>query len=111
DVREQPTQRLPYGQKRMLEVALAYAMKPKVMLLDEPAAGLTTAQGIALFDRLDELGSNTALLFVEHDMGIVFRYADRISVLAEGRIIAQGDADEIRSSKTVRDAYLGQQAR
>ncbi len=102
-----PTRQLPYGQQRLLEVALAYALRPQVLLLDEPAAGLSTAQGHALFEQLATLTAGTTVLFIEHDMAIVFRYAQRVSVLAGGALLAQGSPDEIRSHPAVRKAYLG----
>ena len=77
-----PTRTLAYGEQRVLEVVLAFAMRPRVLLLDEPAAGLSTAQGVALFDQLANLAGETTVLFIEHDMHLVFRYADRVSVFA-----------------------------
>jgi branched-chain amino acid transport system ATP-binding protein len=102
-----PTRELAYGQQRVLEVALAYALRPTLLLLDEPAAGLTTDQGHALFEHLATLSQGTSVLFIEHDMGLVFRYADRVSVLASGSLIAQGTPAEIRAHEGVRSAYLG----
>lgn len=102
-----PTREMAYGQQRQLEVALAYALRPSVLLLDEPAAGLTTAQGHALFEQLATLAEGTTLLFIEHDMNLVFGFADRVSVLAGGTLIAQGTPDEIRADEGVRRAYLG----
>ena len=101
------TRELAYGQQRQLEVALAYSLRPSVLLLDEPAAGLTTAQGHALFEHLATLAEGTTLLFIEHDMNLVFGFADRVSVLAGGALIAQGTPDEIRADEGVRRAYLG----
>jgi branched-chain amino acid transport system ATP-binding protein len=102
-----PVQVLPYGTQRVLEVALAYAMRPRVLLLDEPAAGLSTAQGHALFEQLATLTQGTTVLFIEHDMNLVFLYADRVSVFAGGTVLAQGSPDEIRAHEGVRKAYLG----
>jgi branched-chain amino acid transport system ATP-binding protein len=102
-----PTQTLAYGEQRVLEVVLAFAMRPRVLLLDEPAAGLSTAQGVALFDQLANLAGETTVLFIEHDMHLVFRYADRVSVFAAGDMIAQGTPDEVRANELVRKAYLG----
>ncbi len=98
---------LPYGKQRILEVALALALKPSVLLLDEPAAGLSTAQGHELFDRLASLPTDTAILFIEHDMSLVFRYAERISLLASGKILASGCPEDIRINPVVREIYLG----
>ncbi len=102
-----PVRTLPYGQQRILEVALALAMRPRVLLLDEPAAGLSTAQGVALFDQLRTLAADTTVLFIEHDMHLVFRYADRVSVFAGGQMISQGTPDQVRSDPVVTKAYLG----
>lgn len=102
-----PTAQLAYGQQRLLEVALACALRPRVLLLDEPAAGLTTGQGQALFELLGRLAAQATLLFIEHDMRLVFAFADRVSVLAGGALIAQGTPDAIRRDERVRVAYLG----
>ncbi|MDD3785365.1 MAG: ABC transporter ATP-binding protein [Hydrogenophaga sp.] len=107
DVALTPTRMLPYGKQRILEVALAFAMRPRVLLLDEPAAGLSTAQGVALFDQLRELAAETTVLFIEHDMNLVFKYADRVSVFAGGQMISQGTPDEVRADPVVTKAYLG----
>ena len=104
---ERPTGAMPYGQQRVLEMALALAQKPRVLLLDEPAAGLTTAQGHALFEQLATLAGDTAVLFIEHDMALVFGYAKRVTVLCNGALLAQGTPDQIRSDPQVRKAYLG----
>ena len=102
-----PTQTLPYGRQRVLEVVLAYALRPRVLLLDEPAAGLTTTQGHALFEQVATLTEGTAVLFIEHDMNLVFGYAQRVSVFAGGGVLASGTPDEMRSHEGVRKAYLG----
>jgi branched-chain amino acid transport system ATP-binding protein len=102
-----PTGLLAYGKQRVLEMVLALALKPSVLLLDEPAAGLTTAQGHALFEQLATLSGETSVLFIEHDMALVFRYAQRVTVLGGGSLIAQGSPDEIRADPEVRKAYLG----
>jgi branched-chain amino acid transport system ATP-binding protein len=102
-----PTQALAYGEQRLLEVVVAVALRPKALLLDEPAAGLSTAQGVALFERLSQVAADTTVLFIEHDMHLVFRFADRVSVFAGGSMIAQGTPDEVRANEAVRGAYLG----
>lgn len=102
-----PTQELPYGKQRVLEVVLAYALRPRVLLLDEPAAGLSTTQGHALFEQLATLTEGTTVLFIEHDMNLVFRYAHRVSVFAGGTVLAEGTPDEVRAHEGVRKAYLG----
>ena len=83
------TETLPYGKQRLLEVALALALKPQVLLLDEPAAGLSTQQGHELFAQLAALMAGTTILFIEHDMNLVFRYADTVSVFAAGALVVQ----------------------
>lgn len=103
----QPTGVLAYGKQRVLEMVLAFALRPRVLLLDEPAAGLTTTQGHALFDQLSQLAGDTAVLFIEHDMALVFGYAQRVTVFGGGTLIAQGTPDEIRADPQVRKAYLG----
>ena len=101
------TETLPYGKQRLLEVALAYALRPQLLLLDEPAAGLSTAQGHELFRQLAVLTADTTVLFIEHDMNLVFRYADRVSVFAAGALVVQGTPDQIRTHARVREVYLG----
>ncbi len=101
------TETLAYGKQRLLEIALALALKPRVLLLDEPAAGLSTQQGHEVFEQLLRLSTGTTILFIEHDMGLVFRYADQVSVFAGGSIIAQGTPDNVRKDPRVREVYLG----
>ena len=101
------TETLPYGKQRLLEVALAFALRPQLLLLDEPAAGLSTAQGHELFRQLAVLTADTTVLFIEHDMNLVFRYADRVSVFAAGALVVQDTPDKIRSHARVREVYLG----
>ncbi|MBV8746988.1 MAG: ABC transporter ATP-binding protein [Xanthobacteraceae bacterium] len=101
------TETLPYGKQRLLEVALAFALRPQLLLLDEPAAGLSTAQGHELFRQLAVLTGDTTVLFIEHDMNLVFRYADRVSVFAAGALVVQDTPDKIRSHSRVREVYLG----
>ncbi|MFZ0836386.1 MAG: ABC transporter ATP-binding protein [Xanthobacteraceae bacterium] len=101
------TETLPYGKQRLLEVALAFALRPQLLLLDEPAAGLSTAQGHELFRQLAVLTADTTVLFIEHDMNLVFRYADRVSVFAAGALVVQDTPDKIRTHARVREVYLG----
>jgi branched-chain amino acid transport system ATP-binding protein len=101
------TETLPYGKQRLLEVALAFALRPQLLLLDEPAAGLSTAQGHELFRQLGVLTADTTVLFIEHDMNLVFRYADRVSVFAAGALVVQDTPDKIRTHARVREVYLG----
>jgi ABC-type branched-subunit amino acid transport system ATPase component len=98
---------LAYGEQRLVEIALALALRPNVLLLDEPMAGVPRAESTRLFNVIDSLPADTAVLIIEHDMDVVFRIADRIIVMADGAILAQGSPDEIRHHSDVRTAYLG----
>ena len=98
---------LPYGRQRMLEVALAIASRPRVLLLDEPAAGVPEAERADILAAVDTLAGDVAVLLIEHDMDLVFRFADRISVLVAGALLIEGSADEIAADPRVRDVYLG----
>ncbi len=100
--------RLSHGEKRQLELAMALAAKPKLMLLDEPLAGAGPQETARLVKLLASLRRDCAILLVEHDMDAVFQLADDITVLALGRVIAHGTPTEIRSSQAVRAAYLGE---
>ncbi|HET9822046.1 MAG TPA: ABC transporter ATP-binding protein [Burkholderiaceae bacterium] len=102
-----PVAELAYGQRRQVEIALALALDPKVLLLDEPVAGVPSAEGHALFDLLERLPEQVAVLVIEHDMGLVFRFARRITVLVEGAVLLEGSVDEVRRDERVRDVYLG----
>ncbi len=101
------TERLAYGEQRLVEMALALALKPRVLLLDEPMAGVPQGEGRRLLDALAALPDDLAVLIIEHDMDLVFRFARRIVVLAEGAVLAQGTPDDIRRDPLVRAAYLG----
>ncbi len=100
---------LSHGEKRALEIAIALATQPRLLLLDEPLAGAGPEETEKLIALLRRLKARYAILLVEHDMQAVFALADRISVLAEGRIIASGSTAEIRMSAEVRAAYLGEE--
>ena len=100
---------LSHGQRRQLEVAVALTLSPKIFIMDEPMAGLGAEGSKTMTGFLDGLRNEAPILLVEHDMDAVFALADRISVLVYGKIIASGTADEIRQSKDVREAYLGQE--
>lgn len=104
---ELPVSTLSHGERRLLEMALALALRPKLLLLDEPMAGLGPEGTRNLTAFLLELKNEAGILLIEHDMDAVFALADRISVLVYGRVIASGTADEIRQSAVVREAYLG----
>jgi branched-chain amino acid transport system ATP-binding protein len=102
-----PTETLAYGRQRLLEVVLALALKPQVLLLDEPAAGLTTQQGHELFAQLSASAGTTTILFIEHDMSLVFKHAERVSVFAAGGLVVQDTPDKVRGHPKVREVYLG----
>jgi len=101
------TEDLAYGEQRLVEMALALALRPKVLLLDEPMAGVPKGDGARLLAALDALPRDLAVLIIEHDMDLVFRFATRIVVLAEGAVLAAGEPDTIRRDPQVRAAYLG----
>jgi branched-chain amino acid transport system ATP-binding protein len=98
---------LSHGEKKQLELAMALAMRPRLLLLDEPMAGLGHLESQTMIGALRQTRASAAMLLVEHDMEAVFALADRISVLVYGRVIAQGSVAEIRSNPAVREAYLG----
>jgi branched-chain amino acid transport system ATP-binding protein len=98
---------LAYGQRRQVEIALGLALDPKVLLLDEPVAGVPSGQGRKLFELLERLPADVAVMVIEHDMDLVFRFARRITVLVEGAVLMEGEKDEVRSDPRVRDIYLG----
>ena len=102
-----PTRELPYGRQRLLEIALALATKPKVLLLDEPAAGVPHEESGEIFEVVASLSNDLTLLFIEHDMHVVFRFATHIIVLVGGAIYTEGSPAEISADPGVREVYLG----
>jgi len=98
---------LSYGEQRRLEITLTLALKPKLLLLDEPSTGLTRAEGIELVETLAKLGSDTTVLLVAHDMDLVFGVADRIIVLHHGQVIANGTPEDIQTDPRVQEIYMG----
>jgi branched-chain amino acid transport system ATP-binding protein len=102
-----PTCELAYGQQRLLEIALALATRPKVLLLDEPAAGVPRQEGGELFEAIANLSSDITVLFIEHDMEVVFRFASRVIVMVGGRLLVEGTPAEIAADPRVREVYLG----
>ena len=104
---EMRSAQLSHGEKRQLELAMAFAGEPRLLLLDEPLAGLGPGESSRMVELIRTLKKRYAVLLVEHDVGAVFALADRVSVLVAGRIIASGSADEIRNNPDVRAAYLG----
>jgi ABC-type branched-subunit amino acid transport system ATPase component len=99
---------LPYGKQRLVEIAIALGLKPKVLLLDEPAAGVPSHELEKILATLEKLPSDIAILIIEHDMELVFRFARRITVLVQGTVLVEGTPDEIARDKRVHDVYLGE---
>jgi branched-chain amino acid transport system permease protein len=104
---ELPAHSLAYGEKRRLEIGLALATGPNVLLLDEPLAGMSPAERTSTRALIRQIGRDRTLLIVEHDMDAIFELAERITVLYEGRLLAEGSPDEIQRNQAVQDAYLG----
>lgn len=102
-----PVAELAYGKQRLLEIALAMAAKPRILLLDEPAAGVPEDESGELFEAIAELPHNISMLFIEHDMKLVFRFSRRISVLVAGQILTEGTPADIGADPRVREVYLG----
>ena len=98
---------LPYGRQRLVEVALGLASKPRVLLLDEPAAGIPSRESAAVLAVVADLPRDVAVLFIEHDMDLVMRFAGRVTVLAAGRVLAEGTPAEVARDERVRAVYLG----
>ena len=102
-----PASALSHGERRQLEVALALAQRPRVLLLDEPTAGMSPLETARITELIAGLDRALTILIVEHDMDVVFRLADRVTVLHEGRVIADGTAADVRGDSRVHDVYLG----
>jgi len=104
------TSRLPYGRQRVVEIALALATRPRILLLDEPAAGIPAAESAEVLGLVDALPRDVTVLFIEHDMGLVFRFAERITVLVAGRVLMEGTPEEVARDGRVKAVYLGSEA-
>jgi branched-chain amino acid transport system ATP-binding protein len=107
DVGDRLVRELPYGQQRLLEIAIALALKPRVLLLDEPAAGVPSEQAHRIHDVLERLPKEIAILIIEHDMELIFRFAREIIVLVHGRVLTRGEPAKIATDPDVRAVYLG----
>jgi branched-chain amino acid transport system ATP-binding protein len=110
DVMNEPTATLPYGKQRLLEIAVAIATKPRVLLLDEPAAGVPESERHDILAAVSGLPRDVTVLLIEHDMDLVFSFADRISVLVNGALFVEGTPDEVARDKGVKAVYLGEVA-
>lgn len=110
DRSDEPVKSLAYGQQRALEIALAMANQPKVMLLDEPTAGMSPAETHEMVNLIKELQQELTVLIIEHDMDVIFSLADRITVLHYGQVLAEGSPAEIKDNQQVQEIYLGQDA-
>jgi branched-chain amino acid transport system ATP-binding protein len=102
------TRTLPYGKQRLVEMALALATRPKILLLDEPAAGIPSAQSAELFGMIAGLPADMTILLIEHDMDLVFRFAERITVLVGGQVLIEGAPAQIAADERVKEVYLGE---
>jgi branched-chain amino acid transport system ATP-binding protein len=98
---------LAYGQRRLIEMAIALALKPRLLLLDEPAAGIPNGESGIILDVLERLPKDIAIVLIEHDMNLVFRFASHITVLVEGAVLTEGTTAEVRADERVRNVYLG----
>ena len=110
DVMNERTAILPYGKQRLLEIAVAIACKPRVLLLDEPAAGVPEDERHDILSTVASLPSDVTVLLIEHDMDLVFSFADRISVLVNGALFVEGKPDEVARDPRVKAVYLGEEA-
>ena len=104
-----PVRELAYGRQRLVEIALALAQRPRVLLLDEPAAGVSSRESHLILDVLERLDEEIAILIIEHDMDVVFRFAREITVLVGGAVLMEGSPEEVAADARVRAVYLGEE--
>ena len=107
EVMDQPTQILAYGKRRLLEIAIALACEPRVLLLDEPVAGVPAGEREELLQTVAALPADVSVLLIEHDMDLVFSFANRMTVLVNGTVLTEGDPDQIANDPQVKAVYLG----
>ena len=107
DKREVSVENLSYGEQRQIEICLALIGNPRLLLLDEPTAGLSRAETLSFTSSLKKLNSDMTILLIEHDMDVAFELAENITVLQMGKLVASGDKEDIKANKTVQEIYLG----
>ena len=107
DVGDTEVRHLPYGEQRLLEIAIALALKPQVLLLDEPGAGVPSQEAHVIHDVLDKLPKDIAILLIEHDMDLVFKFAKEIVVMVQGAVLTRGAPSQIAADPEVKAVYLG----
>jgi branched-chain amino acid transport system ATP-binding protein len=110
DIMDERISTLPYGKQRQLEIAAALAARPRVLLLDEPAAGVPEAERQELLATVAALPADVSVLLIEHDMDLVFRFATRITVLVNGAVLTEGRPEDVAADPRVKAAYLGEEA-
>ena len=108
DVATTPVRELAYGRQRLVEIVIALGRRPRVLMLDEPAAGVASSETRLILEAIDRLPAETAVLIIDHDMDVIFRVANRISVLVAGGVLAEGTPEQIADDSRVREVYLGQ---
>ena len=110
DVMDQPVHSLAYGKRRLLEIALALACRPRVLLLDEPVAGVPEGERQEIFETINALPEDVSILLIEHDMDLVFNFAKTVTVLVNGAVFAEGDVETVSNDPRVKAVYLGEDA-
>jgi branched-chain amino acid transport system ATP-binding protein len=108
EVADQRTEHLAYGKRRLLEIAIALACEPRVLLLDEPVAGVPAGEREELLQTVAALPAEVSVLLIEHDMDLVFSFANRMTVLVNGAVLTEGDPEQIANDPEVKAVYLGQ---